>query len=143
MDNAKTTELTFPVLCLSQDRSISVAESPEGLNRCNALAFFKNRYFDDLLIFDSHAERFRVVRVEATPPLAGVRKWLTRALNRRLTVHLELRREAPRSIEEAKRQVVIWIEKAADVWEETRDLSEWKQVVEGARDMRQLIRLFR
>lgn len=143
MDNATTTELMFPVLCLARDSSISVAETRDRLNCCNAQAFFKNRYFDDLIIVDSRAEQFRVVRAEADPPLTGLQKWLTRAFNRRLTVHLELQREAPASMEGAKRQVIIWLEKAVDFWEETRDLAEWKQVVESARDMRQLIQLFR
>jgi hypothetical protein len=136
-------QLSFPVLCLSGDSSVTAAANPEQLQQCNALAFFKNRYFDDLVIFDSNAEQFRVVRAEAAPPLVGVKKWLTRVFNRHLTVRLELQREAPASIGAAKRQVLIWLEKAADFWEESRDIAEWQEMVEAAPDMRRLLQLFR
>lgn len=53
-------ELAFPVLCLSRDTSISVADDKAALMRCNALAFFKNRYFDNLLVIDSRRGAFRV-----------------------------------------------------------------------------------
>jgi hypothetical protein len=134
--------LSFPALCLARDTSIIVVESPDGLRQCNALAFFKNRYFDDLLIFDSSAAQYRVASATPAEPLTGMKKLLVRVLNRRLTVQLSLTREAGASLETAKDRVLAWLRKEPDFWEASRELSEWERVVKAAPDMRRLIELF-
>jgi hypothetical protein len=134
--------LSFPALCLARDTSISVAESPDGLRRCNALAFFKNRYFDDLIIFDSSAARYRVASATPAEPLTRTKKWFVRALNRRLTVQLSLSRDADASLDTAKDCVLAWLKKDPGFWEASRELSEWERMVKAAPDMARLIRLF-
>ena len=135
-------QLSFPVLCLSRDTSILVIAGPEQLQRCNALAFFKTRYFDDLLIFDSSCAHYRVVRCELVTPLTGIRKWLIRALNRPLTVELTLQTERQASLSTAKEHVLVWLKKAPGFWQESRDMADWERLVKAAPDMRRLIQLF-
>lgn len=134
--------LTFPVLCLSRDSSIAVAETSDRLHRCNALAFFANRYYDGLLVIDSTAARFRVVRAEAAPALSAIGRWIARAVNRRLRVELQLEALGPASLDEARRTVLEWLDRAPDFWEASRDLAEWKRLVAGAGSPRALIALF-
>jgi len=132
----------FPVLCLSHDSSISVADSPERLQRSNALAVFKNRYYDDLIIIDAEANRFRVVRAEVVPPLSAVGRWTARVFNRRLRVELELEEQESGSLEAAQRVVIEWLGRAPDFWEASRDLAEWKALVPRASTVKALVALF-
>jgi hypothetical protein len=134
--------LLFPALCLARDTSVAVAESPDGLRRCNARAFFRNQYFDDLIIFDSRAAQFRVTSAAPAEPMTGMKKLLLRVLNGRLTVQLSVGREAEASLDAAKAHVVAWLRKNPDFWEASREMSEWEQMVNAAPDMRRLIRLF-
>ncbi len=135
-------QLSFPVLCLSRDTSITTAESPERLQGCNARALFTTRYFEDLIVFDSTGEQYRVLSAEMSPPLTGMRRWLARAFNRSLTVRLELQRENAVSLATAKQHVLIWLKKDPDFWEESRDIDDWERLVDAAKDMRRLIELF-
>lgn len=135
-------QLVFPVLCLSRDSSISVAESAERLHRCNALAFFRNRYYDDLVLIDSAARRFRVVRAEVVPPLSTVGRWAARALNRRLLVRVQLEEQGAPSLDEAKRIVIDWLGRAPDFWEASRDIGAWRDLVAGAGTAKSLVTLF-
>ena len=133
--------MTFPVLCLSRDSSIAVAETSERLRRCNARAFFKNRYYDGLLIVDATPARFRVVRAEVVPPLSAIGRWTARAVNLRLHVELQLEAQGATSLGEAKRSVVEWLDRAPDLWEASRDLDEWKRLVARAGSAKALIAL--
>lgn len=137
-----TTEPAFPVLCLSRDDSISVAESMEALSRANALAFFRSRYFHDLIIVDSRAQRFTVVRAEVDPPLSVLTRAVVRVLNRRLRVKLDLEVKGSMALEDAKKLIKVWLDRAPDFWEAGRDLEDWKQAVDSAPSARQLIALF-
>jgi hypothetical protein len=114
----------------------------EALSRANALAFFRNRYFDDLIIFDSHAQAFKVVRAEVVPPLSRVARAVVRALNRRLRVTLYLEIQQSMSLDDAKKLVKAWLERAPDSWEASRDIEEWRRAVDSADTARGLIMLF-
>jgi hypothetical protein len=142
MDNAMTAEPVFPVLCLSQDSSISVAESPERLHRANALAFFRNRYFEDMIVMDSQARQFRVVGADVVPALSVSGRWTARLLNKSLRVNLRLAPQGPGSLDDAKRIVAGWLDRAPDFWEASRDIGEWKDMVARADTARVLIALF-
>lgn len=144
ISNAKcgADRLSYPVLCLSRDTSISVAETEERLEQCNARAFFTNRYFDDLILLDANAQVFMVVASQPAQPLTGVSLWWARIRNAKFAVRLQLEKTAPASLEAAKERVVIWLEKSPEFWEASRDLDEWKRLVRNARDMRQLVALF-
>lgn len=142
MGNVNTTALTFPVLCLSQDSSISVAESAERLHRCSALAFFKNRYYDNLVVIDSKASRFRVVRAEVVPALSTIGRWTARAFNRWLQVELHFEAQGSGSLDDAKRMVNEWLRRAPHFWEESRDIEEWRDMVVRASTAKGLIALF-
>lgn len=141
--NSGAHQLSFPVLCLSQDSSIQVADSQERLERCNARAFFTTRYFEGMVLFDSSGNRFRVIATSLVSPEAGVRRWITRASNGEVKVRLQLEREALSSVDAAKHEVLDCIEKAPDFWEASRDLGEWRQLVRDARTMRDLLTLLR
>jgi hypothetical protein len=142
MHSATTTEPIFPVLCLSQDGSIAVADSAERLRRCNALAFFKNGYYDDLVVIDSRTNRFRVARVRVVPALSTVGRWFARVLNRRLQVELQLEATGSGSLDDAKQIVTEWLAREPDLWEASRDLDEWRAMVARAGTASALIALF-
>lgn len=130
--NCSVDQLCFPVLCLSRDASIAVAENAERLERCNALAFFKTRYYDDLVICDSKGAQYRVSRFELATPLSGIKKWLIRAWNRPLMiVRLTVERERQGSLTTAKEHVLIWLNKDPGFWEECRDMAEWERRGQG------------
>jgi hypothetical protein len=134
--------LSFPCLCLARDTSITVVDGPDELRRCNALAFFKNRYFEDLIIIDSSAAEYRVTTAVPAEPVTGIKKWFVRAFNSRLTVQLSFRREPGASLDAAKDRVLTWLRKDPDFWEASRELSEWERMVKAVPDVRRLIRLF-
>jgi hypothetical protein len=135
--------MAFPVLCLARDTSITVAMTGEELDECNARAFFINRYFEDLVILDSNAHRYRVARAVTAERMSTVRTFLVRAFNRRLIVDLDLRREEDGSVALAKKLVLEWVRKAPDHWESSRDLPEWESMIGEAPDMGTLIGLFK
>ena len=133
---------SFPCLCLARDTSIIAVESPDKLCRCSALAFFKSRYYEDLIVFDSSAVEYRVATAALAEPLTGMKKWFVRAFNARLTVQLCFRREAAASLDAAKDRVLAWLRKDPDFWEAGREMSEWESMVKTAPDMGRLITLF-
>jgi hypothetical protein len=135
-------DLTFPVLCLSQDSSIAVAQNAENLARCNARAFYRNRYFDKLLVIDSKAAPFAVTAADPPVELQGLKRLVVRLLNRRFHVRLQLVPAGIASLVDAKAQVVEWLGRAPDFWEESRDLAEWRELVAQAESMKQLVGLF-
>ncbi len=57
-------ELSYPVICLARDGSIISYFGAESIGRCNAFGYWKNRYFDDLIVIDNQARTWKVV--EAT-----------------------------------------------------------------------------
>ena len=134
--------LRYPVLCLSRDNSVSVAASSEHLRRCNATAWFRNRYFEDLRLLDASATPYRVRSAALVVPLSVWRRFLVRLLNRRLVVTLDLEALAPPSLAEAKRTVTAWLHRAPDFWEASRDLSEWERLCSQAPSMEALCSLF-
>ena len=142
MSVVTTAALKFPVMCLSRDHSITVIEGAVRLHQCNALAFFKNRYHESLVIIDAEGRRFRVVRAEVVPALSTPGRWIARALNRRLHVELQLEAEGSGSLEDAKRLVNDWLGRAVDFWEASRSIEEWRDLVARASTARELIALF-
>jgi hypothetical protein len=134
-------ELTFPVLCLSRDSSISVADGKTALTRCNALAFFRNRYFENLLVIDSRAAAFRVTAA-APEPLSPLRITALRLTNGAMRVTLQLSPE-PMTLAEIRESVLAWLDLAPEFWEESRDMEEWRDVVGAAQSVGDLISLFR
>jgi hypothetical protein len=134
-------ELAFPVLCLSRDTSISVADDEAALTRCNALAFFRNRYFENLLVIDSRAAAFRVTA--ASPePLSPIRSTALRLTNGVMRVTFQLSPE-PMTFAEIRKAVLAWLDLTPEFWEESRDMEEWRDAVGAARSVGDLISLFR
>jgi hypothetical protein len=142
MSESIVMEPIFPVLCLSQDGSILVTETPDRLGRCNALAFFKNRYYEGLLLIDSEADRFRVVRAELVPTPSIVSRLVTRVLNRRLEVRVQMEPEGVGTLDDAKGIVNAWLDRSPDFWEASRDIEEWREMIGRAGTARALIALF-
>ena len=135
-------ELSFPVLCLSRDTSIVVARDADSLGRCNALAFWKNQYFRELLVIDLTGASFTVVDAETETGYSPVARFLARLTNRELRVRLRLRSEGAPSLATAKRRVGEWLDKAPEFWEASAELSEWKARVTACGSMAQLIEVF-
>ncbi len=135
-------DLTFPVLCLSRDFSVVPARDPEGLCRCNALAFWRNQYYQDLQIFDSTGSAYTVVEAQLRHPMPSARRFLARLINQSLSVELRLRAEGPSSLAEAKERVSEWLDKAPEFWEAADDLDEWKRRILACETMADLIAVF-
>jgi len=135
-------ELSFPVLCLSRDTSIIVARDADSLSRCNALAFWVNGYFRELLVIDLTGASFTVVEAETEPGYSPVARFLARLTNRELRVRLRLRCDGTPSLAAAQRLVGEWLDKAPEFWEASAELSEWKARVMACDSMAQLIEVF-
>jgi hypothetical protein len=135
-------ELAYPVLSLAFDSSVSVATSSTELCRCNALAWFRHRYFDDLRLFDATATPYQVRSAELGTPLRGWRRLLARVANRQLTVILALERVGPSSLDHARATVIEWLRRAPEFWEEARDLDEWERLVAEGPSIEALCAMF-
>jgi hypothetical protein len=135
-------ELEYPFICFSRDNSVSVASSPAEFHSCNALAWFRNRYFDDLLVFDAAAAPYRVRSARLATPLHGWRRLLARARNRELVVVLELEYLGEASLDRAKQTAIDWLHRAPDFWEAAYDISEWERIVSQAPNMEALCAAF-
>jgi hypothetical protein len=139
--SATANELAFPVLCLSHDTSISVAEDAAALTRCNALAFFRNRYFENLLVIDSRGAAFRVTA--AVPePLSTIRYTALRLTNGAMRATLQLSPE-PMTLAEIRKSVLAWLNLAPEFWEASRDMNDWRAAVGAAHSVNELVSLFR
>jgi len=140
---AKPEALEYPALCCSRDNSVVAVESAGALCSCNARAWFRNRYFDDLLLFDARATPYRVVEAELASPLGRWKRLLARLLNRRLVVVLELERLGEPSLSQAKQTAIQWLHRAPDFWEPSYDLPEWEHLISNAQAMESLCAAFR
>ncbi len=138
----RTDTLAFPVLALSRDSSVSVHRDAERLSTCNAIAYWRTRYHEDMLIIDSNAAAYRVLSVEPVERITRLRRILLRTFNGRVRVNLELRAEGPPSLDRAKRMAEEWLDRAPYLWEAAEDLDAWKSRVVGCRSMSELIRVF-
>ncbi len=139
---AKPEHLNYPVLCFARDNSVSVARYPAELCGCNATAWFGNRYFDELRLFDAAAMPYRVHSAQLATPLYGWRRILARVRNQKLVAVLELECLGEASLANAKETAIQWLHRAPDFWEEALDLPEWESLVAQAADMNALCAVF-
>jgi hypothetical protein len=112
------------------------------LCQCNATAWFRNRYFEDLLVIDAAAKPYRVRTAELARPLRGWRSVLARSINQNLSVVLEMERDGEASVAAAKETAVEWIHREPEFWESSFALSEWERRVSSTSDMNGLTDLF-
>lgn len=103
---------------------------------------FRNRYFDDLLLFDATATPYRVQSAELDTPLRGWGRLVARAVNRQLIVAPALERVGPASLDHARATAVEWLRRAPGFWQETYDLAEWEGLIAGAQRMEALCGVF-
>jgi hypothetical protein len=134
--------LPYPVLCLAHDNSVSVAQTPTELQSCNAVAWFRNRYFADLRLFDADGSSYRVSSAELTEPLHGWRCIVARAFNQNLVVVIEVESLGNRSLEAAKAATIEWVRRAPEFWEAAYDLPELEALVQRSPDMEALCAVF-
>lgn len=142
MATAEELNIKFPVICLSRDNAISPCEDAARLGRCNALAYFKNRYFEDLLIIDADFAQFRVNKAELFPELGPVQRVIARLINRKLRVRLDMEKIATPNADDAKAKISAWFDREPQFWEETAGVAAWKRRVERAPNMHALTKLF-
>jgi hypothetical protein len=135
--------LDYPVLCLSQDTSISVRSDPAALGRCNAKALWTNRYFEGLLVFDASARRFRVTDAQPAAPVSPVRRLLMRLLNQSVSVRLRLEETGPPSVDAIKERVVEWIERDPEFWNAGGELAELKRRIVRAPNIPEIAAILR
>ncbi len=135
--------LSFPVLCLSQDSSITVAAEAEELRSCNALALWARGYYRDLVVFDSTGLRFRVVQADSEREYSALGRFFARLINRKLRVKLLLESDGRVRLEEVKREVSEWLDRAPDFWEESDELDHWRKRISKCHRMEELMALFR
>lgn len=133
--------LDYPVICFAQDTSVVVARDVIDITRCNATAFWKNRYFENLLVVDAAGRAFRVESAHPDPDVSFADQFVARFLNRRFRVSFRLNPEGRMSLAEIKRTLIAWIEKAPHQWTESRDVGEWKRVIASSRSVVGLARL--
>ena len=141
MSEVAPTALKYPILRLARDGSIGVSREPTALGRCSAYAFWANRYYDGLRVFDADACPFVVTSVTTARPYSGPARWFARLTGAILDVQLRLARAGEPSLAEAKRLVLEWIEQRPDFWEaDGTELAEWRRRVDRARSVADLAR---
>jgi hypothetical protein len=130
------------VLCFARDHSISVASTPEELQRCNALAWYRNRYYGDLRVIDAVATPYRVGAVELARPLDGWRRLAARIRNQELEVVLQLEQLGGPSLDAAREMAIDWIHQAPEFWEAAYELDDLESRLRDCSDMEALCTLF-
>ena len=138
----RVNSLPYPVLCLARDNSVSVAWTPKELQACNAVAWFRNRYFDELRLFDARGGSYRVSSAELAEPMRAWRSIVVRILNQDLAVVLEVESLRGPSLEAAKQATIEWIYRAPEFWEAAYDLTELEALVQQSPDMEALCAIF-
>ena len=134
--------LSYPVLCFARDHSVTVAESPVQVQACNALAWFRNHYYDGMELFDQTATPYRVVSARLASPLTGWRRWWARFRNQSLTAVLEVERAGDASLEAARQMAIEWIRMDPQFWEAAGSLPELEDRIRRCRDMSALCKVF-
>ena len=142
MSDVGPDELAFPVLCLSHDSSIVVAEDAYHFSRCNALAFWGNHYFRDLRVIDSKGIAYTVIEADPERAHSLMARLLARLTNRELVVRLRLRSDGAPSLATAKQLAREWLDRAPEFWEASTDLDDWRARVMACGDVSELIKVF-
>ncbi len=137
------TELSYPVICLAQDGSIEPHFAAASIGRCNALAYWKNRYFDDLIVIDNEARMWKVAEAKPIDEPGALGTLIARAFNRPLRVRLELHAvDDETGVMRAKRHVVEWLDRLPEFWEASAGLDSWRMQIGRCRTMEELALLF-
>lgn len=133
----------YPVLALSRDGSITPVERPEHLGRCNARAFWRNGYYDRLILIDSAWNIWRATGAELSMPLGLIRRAVARVTNARLDVIVALELEESAVEPDMARDLVgDWLETNTVFWEASADLEEWRASIESCSTLEELATLF-
>jgi hypothetical protein len=142
MEDVDATRLRYPILCLSQDSSITVARNGQEFCRCNALALWGNNYYRRMYVFDTEATPYLVTSAAPVPPFSVIGRFLARLFNRRIQVRITLERTGDASLDDAKQRATEWLDRSPEFWEASADISEWKNHIAKAPDMEVLMSLF-
>ncbi len=136
-------ELSYPVICLARDGSIISYFGAESIGRCNAFGYWKNRYFDDLIVIDNQARTWKVVEATLVDEPGAAGRFFKRVLNRPLRVRLELRAiDDETGIMRAKRHLVEWLDRLPEFWEASAGLDAWRTQISRCRTIEELALLF-
>ncbi len=136
--------LQFPVLALAQDGSIVPVDSLATLRQCNATAFWRNHYYDGMVIIDADEKTWHVTQALPILPAGTVGRAMARLVNGKVQVHLVLEPDTgPDGLAMAKSRVSRWMDRDGDFWEASTDLDEWKARVNACPTMHVLVELFR
>jgi hypothetical protein len=134
---------TYPVLALGRDGSIVPYENAVELTSCNAIGYWRNRYYEDLRVYDSAARAWRADAATLTEPAGAFAQVLVRAANGRLRVTVTWRREPDRDgMENARMETEAWLYRDRDFWESAAELGEWVRGVRESATMKRLISTF-
>lgn len=125
-------DLRYPVICFARDDAISVVNSPGELHSCNAVAWFRNRYFEDLRVIDAVATPFRVQSATLARPLYDWRRILARTTNKNLLIVRDLESLGEASLAEAKQTAIEWLQRAPEFGESAFALPEWERLISQA-----------
>lgn len=140
----ETNTPVFPVLSLSRDGSIVPYDDEESLTSCNARAFWRNRYYDDMLVFDADSRAWRVREVSVLSPPDGLARTFARLTNGPLRVTLTWSREPDRDgMDHARTQTEAWLKRDETFWEASADLQDWIGRVRGSTTIEEMLSIFR
>jgi hypothetical protein len=132
------------VLALARDGSIVPYESETALARCNARAFWRNRYYDDLFVFDADARAWRADGARLLTPVGSAGRFLARLTNGRMCVELAWRRHPHEDgLNQARSAIEGWLGRDVVFWEASADMEEWVARVRRCLTMSELLSVFR
>jgi hypothetical protein len=58
--------LTYPVLCLPRKMGVCVGRTPYEIERCEAVVFWRGRFYEGLRLVDANGEAYDVVNAVIT-----------------------------------------------------------------------------
>jgi hypothetical protein len=121
---------------------VCVARTPSEIERCQAVVFWRGRFYEGLRLVDANGEAYDVVNAAIRKPASAFTQRLIRFLELRVVVELEIRHRGPASLPDVVLAVDSAIDDDPEAFEEfsRRSVSWWKQAMARCVTLRDLMR---
>ena len=121
---------------------VCVARGATDLERCQAVVFWRGRFYDGLRLVDANGDEHEVVRFAVTKPVSALGQKIARFLDLGIGVEIETRRIGPASLADVVKAVDAAIEEDAETFEEFsgRSVSWWRSTLGRCSTARQVVR---
>ncbi len=111
-------DLQYPVLCVPRALGPHLVRDPADLQSCEAVLFWRARFYEGLRLIDANGEAYEVVGAEVRKPASSIAQRLARLLGLRIVVDVRARHIGPASLAEVAGAVERAIDDDAETFEE-------------------------